>query len=112
MVGAIPRNMCRVTLACLGLAGLLAGCAGNTSGGGDDGSGGVFVATPESVGTIEMQVCSDLEVSGTCGLSVGVKNAAGQPVTDMPVVCDTEQGLALIEPTTGRELTDSIGAVS
>lgn len=91
----------------------LASCGGNTSGGGDSGQGSGFVADENTVGTLELQLVSDeLAVADSAGFFVRVVNSSGQAVPNIRVVCDTEAGLALIEPSNGNELTDASGTMS
>lgn len=95
---------------------LLGGCTGDTAGGpGADGdvSGDVFVSTDDSVGKLTLTVTSSSVVtSKTTTFSATVTDASGAPVPQIRVACDTERGLALIEPVTGVELTDSFGGMS
>lgn len=85
---------------------------GGTSGGDKDFSGQAFVAD-ESVGSIFFSTLpSEIQVSRVAGFAVGVKNGNGEAVPSLTISCDTEQGLALIEPTSGREITDSTGSIS
>jgi hypothetical protein len=94
---------------------LTIGCSsGNTDGGTDDsGKGGGFVVTPTSVGTIDLSVSStSLSVGDTASYAVRVRDASGNPVPNIRVTCDTEGGLALVEPTTGSELTSSSGTMT
>lgn len=74
---------------------------------------GVFVGDETSNGSIDLQVEeSSLEVGNTTGFRVFVADAEGQPVENINVVCDSEKGLAIIEPNTGYELTGSSGVMS
>lgn len=85
---------------------------GGTSGGDESFDGQAFVAD-ESVGSIFFSTLpSEIQVSRTAGFAVGVKNGSGQVVPSITISCDTEQGLALIEPTSGREITDENGSIS
>lgn len=99
-----------------GLALLAAGCSGNTDGGsaGDvDYSGSEFVGTDANTGSINLLVNqTSLPVADMSGFRVTVTNAAGRPVPDMRVSCDTEDGVGIIEPNTGTELTDGNGQIS
>ena len=93
----------------------LIGCSGGTS---TDRSGAdyedtEFVATEDSVGSIDLWVrTTDMPVSGVSGFIVSVRNSSGAPVQNIQIACDTELGLALIEPSTGSEMTDSHGQMS
>ena len=98
-----------LALATVGAVALMLGC-GNTSGNPNhDGSSYV----DETAGAISLSVTEDLlPVSDITGFSVGVTDRNGSPVPNIEIACDTEKGLALIEPTTGYEMTDSSGHVS
>jgi hypothetical protein len=109
----------KISLAGAVVVGSLLGCLGG-SGGTDGGAAtspgyrdDIFVSDDSTTGTISLKVTDDdLAVGETSGFRVEVKNAAGQPVPNMSVVCDSENGVALIEPVSGRELTDSQGVMS
>ncbi len=94
--------------------GLVTGCdSGSTNGGGDSGKDDQFVADGDTVGTISISVNdSQLAVGETSSFSVQVKDANGGAVSDTRISCDTEVGLALVEPTTGSEMTDGFGGMS
>ncbi len=90
---------------------VLSSCGG-TSGGDESIAGDSFVAD-SSVGSISFATLpSTLPVSQVGGFLISVRNGAGQGVADLKISCDTEQGLALIEPTSGLEMTDSGGYIS
>jgi len=90
------------------------GCTGNTDGGDAATSNGdQFVAGDSNTGTISLDVeTPDLQVSEVSSFRVRVKDASGNGVQNVSVSCDTEQGLALLEPTSGSELTDDQGQMS
>lgn len=89
----------------------LASCGG-TSGDDKSYSGGSYVADGD-IGSISFTTLpSSIPVSQVAGFIVGVRDGAGSGVGNIQVSCDTEQGLAIIEPTTGREMTDSGGSMS
>ncbi len=97
----------------LSAVGFSTGCTGGTGSAEDTGGGTPFVATPDSVGTIDVSVNDTaLSVSDTSGFHVAVRDASGVPVSSIRVSCDTENGLALIEPSSGVEITDSGGGIS
>jgi hypothetical protein len=111
------RNILPVLFALITLGGLaiLVGCSGGTSNDptNSDYEGSEFVATDSSVGSITLDVLqTTLGVGEVSGFMVTVRNSNGAPVENIQVACDTEKGLALIEPTTGRELTNSNGQMS
>ena len=89
----------------------LASCGG-TSGGEKSYDGASYVAG-DSVGSIAFATLpSSIDVSQVGGFLVSVRDSAGAGVADMQISCDTELGLALIEPSTGKEMTDSGGYIS
>jgi len=89
----------------------LASCGG-TSGDDKSYSGGSYVADGE-IGSISFSTLpSSIPVSQVSGFIVGVRDGSGAGVGDIQVSCDTEEGLALVEPTSGREMTDSSGTMS
>lgn len=95
---------------------LVIGCSGKTDGGSagtQDFNGSQFVASDDQTGSISVEVKQDLmQVSETSGFSVFVRDSAGAPVENIPISCDSEEGVAILEPTTGRESTDSGGHIS
>lgn len=89
------------------------GCSGSTGGEGDSDAGSGFVADASTVGTIELTVNdSDLEVAGTSEFLVRVVNSRGEEVPQIRVLCDTDRGLALVEPNSGVEMTSGRGVMS
>jgi hypothetical protein len=102
------------------IASLLIACnSGGDTDGGEAGDlaesydDGTFVADDDTVGRIEVEVLEpELQVALTSGFFVRVFDAAGAPVPDIKVSCDSEEGIAIIEPTTGSEITDTGGAIS
>lgn len=99
-------------------AGIL-GCMGG-SGSTDGGSAkdpnfrdDVFVGDASSAGTIKVSLnSSEIEVGSTTGFKVYVKDGKGEPVPNINIVCDSEQGVAILEPTAGYELTNENGEMS
>jgi hypothetical protein len=92
------------------------GCSGDTDGGKGADVGfrdDVFVSDENTTGTIDLVVKEEeVDIGDTTGFIVTVKNADGRPVQGINVVCDSEQGVAIIEPTQGNEITDSDGTMS
>ena len=92
------------------------GCSGDTDGGkaGDEDFGDTtFVPNDDNSGSIEVEVLEPvIPVSEISGFFVRVRDANGAPVPQIRVSCDSELGVAIIEPTTGSEITDSGGAMS
>jgi len=108
-------SLIAVTLVGTGILGFV-GCQGNTDGGSaasPDYEDGVFVGDETSTGSIRVQLLnSRMAVGETTGFKVTVTDSKGQPIPDTRVICDSEQGVALIEPTSGYELTNSEGVMS
>ena len=96
--------------------GLISCSGGDTDGGkaGDqDFHGTEFIPTEDNSGSIELEVKQeDLSVAETSGFFVHVKDSAGADVPDVTIACDSEKGVAIVEPTTGKEITDSGGRIS
>lgn len=93
--------------------GLLVGCqSGNTSGGEVDHDSTQYDPNESGNMRVELVDGDELRVALTTGFRVYATDSEGAPVTQMRVTCDTEDGLALIEPTTGVESTDSNGQIS
>lgn len=92
------------------------GCQGSTDGGeaaNPDYRDEVFIGDETSTGSIRVELNqSQIPVGGTSGFKAYVTDSQGQPIANTRVVCDSEQGVALIEPTTGYELTNSSGVMS
>ena len=93
--------------------GLIFGC-GNTDGGNagtDQFPGNEYVATGD--GSIQLSVqTSSMSVSDTSDFTVTVLDQNGNGVPNVEITCDSEQGVAIIEPTTGTEGTSSTGHMS
>jgi len=98
------------------LALVIAGCTGDTDGGSaadEDFAGTQFVDTDDAAGSIRLEVNDEeVAVSQTSGFRVTVRDANSGPVENVAISCDTEDGLALLEPTSGVEHTDSSGGMS
>lgn len=96
----------------LGGAGLFVGCGGSTGGGSDNG-GSVFGGGASS-GSISIDlVDSQLDVASTTGFTVSLRGANGSTASSgTRITCDSEQGVAIIEPSSGSESTDSNGQIS
>lgn len=95
----------------------LVSCSGDTDGGKAGGVGDfrddVFVSDDTTTGTISLEVVEpDIQIGETSGFFVYVRNADGRPVQGINVACDTEEGVAIIEPTQGNEITSEQGEIS
>lgn len=94
---------------------LALGCTSGSTDGGDanDAGGDVFVPGDDNTGSVSLSVNDDsLAVSEVTGFRFSVVDNDGNPVENIAVACDSESGIAIIEPTTGRETTDSNGQIS
>lgn len=73
----------------------------------------VYVGDDDTMGSMQLTLDSEsLAVGDTTGFQVLVVDSAGQPVPSLTVICDSEEGVAIIEPSTGFELTSGSGAMS
>lgn len=103
-------------IAAFALVGVMAGCTGDTDGGNTanvDYTDSEFIDSDANTGTITLSVDdTDLGIAQTSTFSVNVKNSSGEPVPQLTITCDTEQGVAILEPTSGSEITDQYGSIS
>ncbi len=116
MLGTVTtKNLALASLLALTGVGCLGG-SGSTDGGAakDPGySDDVFVSSDGTTGTIKVEVeNTELPVGESTGFTVTAKNADGQPVKQINVACDSEKGIAILEPQKGYELTNSNGVMS
>lgn len=93
------------------LLALAVGCnSGNTDAGDEDFSSNTYSGNP---GEIMLELIDDsIAVGDSAGFRVTVTDSTGMAVPFIRISCDTEQGLSLIEPTTGIESTDAMGQMS
>jgi len=88
------------------------GC-GSSTGGGDENIGSEqFVASDDAAGSLKITVPTSLTTGTTGHFSAKVVDANGVAVPQIQVACDSESGIALVEPNTGIEITDSFGSIS
>lgn len=93
------------------------GCSGGDTDGGkagdEDFQGTTFIPGENNSGSVKLIVTEqEIPVSQISGFSFQVKDANGLPVPQVRISCDSESGIAIIEPTTGAEITDSNGQIS
>ncbi|MGI6524520.1 MAG: hypothetical protein ACOX2O_04400 [Bdellovibrionota bacterium] len=90
------------------------GCdSSRTSESGADDVGSVFVSDDANSGGINLDVNNTtLGIGGSSAFMVSVFDANGVAVPNVEVFCDSERGLAIVEPTTGKEMTDDYGHMS
>lgn len=98
-------------------SGLMSACtSGSTSNSSnaDNFQGTAFNGSDDSTGSIRLALedGDELAVSQVESFRVKVRDGSGGPVVNTPIFCDTEDGLALIEPASGQENTDSNGQMS
>lgn len=97
------------------LWGCLGGQGSTDGGSGADNNsrGSVFVADESTTGSIDVEVEeASIAVGDTSGFFVRVQNTREQGVSNINIACDSEAGVAIIEPQTGYELTNSSGVMS
>lgn len=90
----------------------IAGCGGGTGGGDENIGENQFVATDDSAGALKVSAPTSLATGSTGNFSASVVDANGAAVPQIQVACDSESGIALVEPNTGIEVTDSFGSIS
>ena len=103
----------RVALATglVSFAGVAIGCGGTGGGGAEEGQDPYV--PPATLGSIAVNIANkDLDVSDTSGFSVVVRDANGNGIPLTRITCDSEDGVAIIEPSKGSEITDAGGAMS
>lgn len=102
-------------LIALGILGCMGG-SGGTDGGSAENPGyqdSVYTGDDATTGTMSLVVEQEsLAVGQKSGFSVLVVDSQGQPVPEVSVVCDSEGGVAIIEPSSGTELTSASGHMS
>ena len=110
------KEYLRVALAAglVSFAGMVVGCGGTGGGGSEQGGPGQDpYVPPANLGTIAVNVNNkDLDVSDTSGFSVVVRDSNGNGIPLTRISCDSEEGVAIIEPSKGSEITDASGAMS
>ncbi len=73
----------------------------------------IFVSDDGNTGSIEIRLDSNVvPVAGTANFQVTAKGADGQLVDNVRIVCDTENDLRIIEPSSGSFFTASFGSAS
>ena len=103
-----------LAFACVLLVGFVA-CNGSTGGNesASDDSRTDDIFSSSSAGTVSVAVVNDsLPVSDTTPFTVTIRGADGSTQSDVPITCDSEAGLAIVEPNTGQGLTDGFGSYS
>jgi len=101
--------------AIVALCGCLGGQGSTDGGSGADGNfrDDVFVSDETTTGGMNLEIeNASIPVGDTSSFFVTVKNARQQPVSNINVVCDSEQGVAILEPSSGYSLTNAEGVMS
>lgn len=106
------RNFGRFVLA--GAVVALAGCSGGSTGSNDEATGGDGAYVPGvSSGSITYSVDeTSIPVGSTSDFVVTVKGQDGNPSGSVSILCDSEDGVAILEPISGSELTNGSGSMS
>lgn len=90
-------------------------CSGSKETGDSSSSGAssIFVGEKGTSGGLRIELVEDrFPVAETAGFFVKVVDSTGASVSNIGVVCDTENALALIEPNQGNFITDKSGSAS
>lgn len=105
-------NFGRVILA--GAVVALAGCSGGSTGSNDDATGGDGSYVPGvSSGSLSYNIEeTSIPVGATSSFVVTVRGQDGDPAEGVAINCDSEDGVAIIEPISGPELTNPSGSMS
>lgn len=108
------RTILRSLLVVLAAAIVFVACKqGDTDGGGNDTTPGVqFVSDGATGARLTIELEDDLVVGGTAGFLVLATDPNGAPIPFLRITCDTEQGIAILEPSTGSEHTSTRGGMS
>lgn len=98
-----------VLLGCMGGQGSTDGGSAAQPNGRED----QFVAGEDTTGSMKLILSQEsLGVGDTASFTVHVQNASGAPVSNIHVACDSESGIAIVEPQRGYEMTSSAGVMS
>lgn len=86
---------------------------GDTDGGGNDTTPGVQYVSDGAAGArLTLELEDDLVVAGTANFLVLATDPDGAPIPFLKITCDTERGIAILEPSTGFEHTSTRGGMS
>lgn len=97
------------------LATFIAGCtSSDTDGGGAaveaDSTAGQFAANGAAGSTIRINAPERIPTGGTAGFSVELRDPQGEPLPFVRVFCESEQGIAILEPSDGGVAFESTTA--
>lgn len=90
------------------------GC-GSSSDGGEPTVGTQFIADGGSGGSITVNISGGLTVAGTTTFTVSLRDPSGAPLAFIAVTCESERGIAIIEPSLNgiaQATTDANGTMS
>ncbi len=91
----------------------LVACTSGSTDGGETGVDADDTFVGEDSGSVSLELNSDrFPVGSTTGFFFKAKDSFGAPVPNIQAACDSEAGIAILEPTTGQEMTDDSGAIS
>ena len=106
-------------LGCISLLSAVSGCGGGDTDGGpavdaNDRAGAQFVSDTVG-GSLRIRVVGPLTVTGEVGFTVTALDPSGAPLQFIRIFCESERGIAIIEPSAGGvafEHTDETGVMS
>lgn len=93
----------------------LLACGSGGTDGGEPEAGAQFVADGGAGGSITISVKGSLTVTGTTAFSVNLRDASGAPLAFVTISCESERGIAIIEPSLNgiaQEATGPDGSMS
>ena len=88
---------------------------GDTGGGLEDSFPGTSLVSDASIGAASLSIDvrdMDVPLGGSLDFIVQARDANGAPLPFLPITCDTEQGLALLEPTVNPPTSTTAGIAS
>lgn len=106
-----------LSVTCLATVGILACSRGDTAGNAEsvadaESSGNPFVADGGAGSTLTINAPERMSIGSRVGFTVTAIDPSGQPLQFIKIVCDSEQGIAITEPNTGVQSTNSNGLMS
>ncbi len=111
----LKLKMSRMLLASLGIllsaSLLMAGC-GDSEGDPEEARLGDSYVSPEGSIKLEVEGGNELEVMTYKPFKVTLLDSQGSPIPYVKIMCDTERGLSIVEPTTRVEHTNASGIMS
>ncbi len=87
--------------------------SGKTADSGDTDLSSIFVSDNGNTGRVQIDLSTtEIPVAGTASFHVSAIGVDGQAVTNVRIVCDTENDLRIIEPSSGTFYTAGYGSAS